>query len=108
MLYSLLILQLFDIAPFSTFNVLVTYSPTAAGTDNATLTVTNSSSNNPSLTVAVQGEAVDAPLLSVSPDSNWRKRWYLVIPLIYRLPLRTWVVFDLIYSVGVAGKAFPS
>ena len=95
----------FDIAPFSTFNVLVSYSPTAAGTDNATLTVTNSSSNNPSLTVAVQGEAVDAPLLSVSPDSIGET---LVFGDSTDLPvaLENLGGFDLIYSVGIAGKAF--
>jgi subtilisin family serine protease len=57
----------FDVPPFDSVEVTVTFTPTATGTISGSLTITSNASNAPTLGVGVQGEAVNPPVAVVTP-----------------------------------------
>lgn len=59
---------MFEVAPFSSETVTVSFTPTSVGTITGTATVTSSDSDNPTVSVLLIGEGVDRPEIAVNPQ----------------------------------------
>jgi hypothetical protein len=57
----------FDVPPFDSVEVMVTFTPSAVGTFNGTLTITSNANNSPYV-ANVMGEAVEPPSIGVVPS----------------------------------------
>lgn len=59
----------FSLAPTESRNVVVTFAPTSVGPVPATLTINSNDFDEGALTVALQGQGVNPPIISVTPTS---------------------------------------
>ena len=59
----------FDVQPFDSAKVEVTFTPAVVGIVNGTITITNSDTANPSLELYVEAEGVEPPVMTVQQDS---------------------------------------
>ncbi|NIR95314.1 MAG: choice-of-anchor D domain-containing protein, partial [Gammaproteobacteria bacterium] len=59
----------FDVQPFDSVEVQVSFSPTSAGMQTASLTIFSNDPNTPQYGVGVEGEGIIGPSMGVSPDS---------------------------------------
>jgi hypothetical protein len=58
----------FTVAPATSQNLVVTFSPVTTGVSNGTLTITSDDPDKPTTTVALTGEGLLPPDIAVSPD----------------------------------------
>ncbi|MCI0452491.1 MAG: choice-of-anchor D domain-containing protein, partial [Candidatus Latescibacteria bacterium] len=61
--------SMFSLAPEGSQNVVVTYAPTAAAPSAGTLTITSDDPDEGVIVIAMQGEGLEPPVISVTPLS---------------------------------------
>jgi hypothetical protein len=59
----------FIIYPDNSQQVIITFDPINAGTKTGTLVIKSNDQDEPTLTVTLSGEALDAPIITIAPDS---------------------------------------
>ncbi|RMI03425.1 MAG: choice-of-anchor D domain-containing protein, partial [Calditrichaeota bacterium] len=59
----------FTVPPYSSMDVDVTFTPDAPGSHSGTLSIESNDPDEPTFTVPVSGDAVNPPIIGVSPDS---------------------------------------
>ncbi|RMI04787.1 MAG: choice-of-anchor D domain-containing protein, partial [Calditrichaeota bacterium] len=59
----------FDVQPFDSVHVMVTFAPTAVGLETGSLTITSNDPDEPTVSTNLIGEGIAPPVIDVFPDS---------------------------------------
>ncbi|HYG20599.1 MAG TPA: S8 family serine peptidase [Ohtaekwangia sp.] len=96
-----------SVAPFETETVTVTYQASSLGVSTGTLTLETNDPANPTFTVALSGEGLEAPDIVVSPDSLYQEL-LTDHTATQALTVQNTGASDLVFTVEVSAGAAPA